>query len=68
MNASAKPGFPIPSVQATWNGISSGGWTPASATRTSSTELVLVRQAKLEPLRSHPQAEERRDVYCRTVT
>ena len=32
------------------------------------TELVLIRQAKLEPLRSHPQAEERRDVYCRTVT
>ena len=25
MNASAKPGFPIPSVQATSNGISSGG-------------------------------------------
>ena len=33
-----------------------------------SLQLGLVRQPKLEPLRSHPQAEERRDVYCRTVT
>ena len=33
-----------------------------------SLQLGLVRQAKLQPLRSHAQAEERRDVYCKTVT
>jgi hypothetical protein len=31
-------------------------------------QLVLVRQAQLEPLRAEPEPEKRCDVYFRTVT
>jgi hypothetical protein len=31
-------------------------------------QLALVRQPQLEPLGAEPEAEERRGVYCKTLT